>query len=158
MSNIYILIILSLLLFSCNNKKKNDQSYVFDSTQVLMDTDKIQEPEKVRNPDEYDRFIDFPGGQDSLDSFIYKHLIIPEEYKNGSEDSIKLNKHGIVIVSAKVDETGKIIQKFIFGKLTPSTEKEALRIVNILPPFIPAQRDGENVVSYAHIIVDFNGK
>ncbi len=150
------LFLYSVLLFVslyCSNNKlaKENENKNANTVQINLKDSIVNRDNKKINPDQYDVFVSFPGGQDSLKKFIYSNLIIPEDFK-------KSNKEGKVFLDIKIDETGKVIHSTIIKSLTPSTDKEALRIINLLPNFIPAQRNGENVISYLSFFIKFDSK
>ena len=64
-----------------------------------------------------------------------KSIIWPDNYVDYSALSPR------VIVRFIIDETGKIICPKIQRALDPSIDKEALRIISILPDWIPASND-----------------
>ncbi len=143
-------IILLLSLFSCMHKKPSENNELEYNLQQIIFSDSIID-NKIFNPDKYDVFVSFPGGQDSLKKIIYSNLIIPEDFK-------KSRKIGYVSITLKIDEMGKVVHSAITKSLTPSTEKEALRVVSMLPYFTPAQRNGQNVVSYFSLFIKFDAQ
>ncbi len=147
MEKLYL--ILLLIFFSNIHKKQSDNELKYNSDRIIS-TDSIICNKKI-NPDQYDVFVSFPGGQDSLKRFIYSNLIIPEDFK-------KSRKIGYVFVTLKIDEMDKVVHSVVSESLTPSTEKEALRVINMLPHFIPAQRNGQNVVSYFSLFIKFDAQ
>ena len=71
----------------------------------------------------------FPGGEKELSAFIdrnlNKHLL----------DS--LNVSGKVVVEFTVDTTGELKNIFILRSLSPEADKELLRLISIMPLWIP---------------------
>ena len=90
----------------------------------------------------------FPGGDDKLFDFIEKDLKFPE--------TAKKNKiQGKVIVRFVVNSVGKVEQSKVIRSLDPECDKEALRVINSLPVFIPGKQEGQNVSVYYSIPVIF---
>jgi len=85
---------------------------------------------------------EFPGGEEALRVFISNHLKYPEE--------AKANKiSGKVYINFVVDETGKVINPRIARGVDPSLDKEALRVIGLLPQWTPGKDEGKPVkVSY----------
>jgi len=84
----------------------------------------------------------FPGGQDSLLSFIRQNLIYPEK---ASDKGIQ----GKVLVSFIVDKSGKVRDVELKRGVDPLLDAEALRVIRLLPHWVPGMQDGKAVnVSY----------
>jgi hypothetical protein len=79
----------------------------------------------------------FPGGDDSLQSFISRNLILPEIYS-------KSNLHGIVWIPLIIDKDGSAA---FCGSIFCEREfiKEALRLAGLMPRWQPAKVKKKNV-------------
>lgn len=87
-------------------------------------------------PELYPEFI---GGMDSLSSFIEHHLKYPDyEYEN--------NIQGEVIAVMIIDENGKIKDPRINKTVEKSKnfDEEVLRVINLMPDWIPGKINGKN--------------
>jgi TonB family protein len=80
----------------------------------------------------------FPGGQRSLARFISSKLLYP-----GSALQNKIE--GIVIVGFVIDKNGRLRSPKILKSLYPACDDEALRVVRLIPDWIPAKNQGRNV-------------
>ncbi|NDV96541.1 energy transducer TonB [Dysgonomonas sp. 521] len=92
-----------------------------------------------------DSLPSFPGGHSALYNFITrnkKHPIIEHECYEGC------CCHGRVTIRFIVTKEGKIESPEIVKGVSPILDKEALRVVNIMPDWIPAKHNGENVDAY----------
>jgi TonB family protein len=74
---------------------------------------------------------EFPGGEKNLLRFLAENIKYPDKCIG---DSVQ----GIVIVKFIIDESGKVICPHILTSLHPETDREALRIVKIMPDWKPA--------------------
>ncbi len=84
----------------------------------------------------------YPGGETALRTFLAENLKYPEEAKVK-----KLS--GKVYVSFILDETGKVTNAKVVKGVDPLLDKEALRVVNLLPQWEPGKDEGKPVkVSY----------
>ena len=92
----------------------------------------------------------FPGGDKALVKFISDNIVYPEKEKNSG---IK----GRVTVSFVIDRDGNVknpvVKEGIEGY--PAFEKEALRVVSILPKWIPAKHMGRRVACLFTLPIDF---
>ena len=85
----------------------------------------------------------FPGGDAAMMEFIAKNVKYPQECaQNGIE--------GIVVVTFIIDREGKVTDAKVVRGKHPALDKEALRVVNMMPVWEPGKKDGESVrVSHA---------
>lgn len=84
---------------------------------------------------------EFPGGNDSLFSFIRRTI----EYPRIQADTII---QGRVIVQFIVDETGQVGEVKVKRSLHPVFDAEAVRVTKLLPPFKPGMQQGKYVKVY----------
>ena len=84
----------------------------------------------------------YPGGETALRTFLAENLKYPEEAK-----AKKLS--GKVYVNFILDETGKVTNTKVVKGVDPLLDKEALRVINLLPQWKPGKDGGKAVkVSY----------
>lgn len=75
----------------------------------------------------------FPGGDDSLRSYFAKNIKWPEV--NGTE----VDCEGRVYVTFQIDKKGKMKDISISKSLSPEFDKEVLRVINLMPDWIPTK-------------------
>jgi hypothetical protein len=73
----------------------------------------------------------FPGGNDSMMTFIWNHLIYPEDARNN-------NVSGEVQISFDVNFDGRVINFSKLSDLGYGLEDELIRVVKAMPLWIPA--------------------
>jgi TonB family protein len=92
----------------------------------------------------------FPGGSDSLRLFVEKHLRYPEPER-------RLSKEGEVHIRFLIEEDGSFsdiqIVKSVVG--APGFTKESLRVLRLMPKWIPARTGDKNVKMYYTLPVKF---
>jgi protein TonB len=77
----------------------------------------------------------FPGGQEALMRFIHTNITYPES-------AIELGMEGKVYVRFYVEKDGKVANvELLKGINCPAIEQEALRVVSIMPNWIPGSTD-----------------
>lgn len=76
----------------------------------------------------------FPGGQTALSRFLAKNLRYPEEAQEN-------NIEGRVIVQFVVEKNGEIGHVKIVRGVHPELDKEALRVVELFPPWTPGMNN-----------------
>jgi TonB family protein len=93
---------------------------------------------------------EFPGGMDSLKSFFKRNLQYPKLY---AEDQ----RQGTVYVKFVIDTTGKTMNAVILKGVSgsPLFDKEALRLISIMPNWKPGMMKGKKVKSYYTLPVKF---
>lgn len=89
-----------------------------------------------------DKMPEFVGGIDSLFSFLGNNLVYPEIEKAS-------NIHGKAYVNFVVDKDGSVVKPIILRGLTDNCDKEVIRVMKLMPKWIPGEHKGEKVkVSY----------
>ena len=81
----------------------------------------------------------FPGGYKALQEFIEKEKKYPDE-------ALKKREEGAVYVVFTVDTLGNVVHPKVATSVSPSLDREALRIVRKMPKWIPA-RDGNKKIN-----------
>lgn len=92
----------------------------------------------------------FPGGKPALDSYLKKNLIYPNE-------GIENEAEGLCYVKFIIDENGKVANVWVNRSIIDCTDcgKEAIRLVNNMPDWIPAKSGGKAVKSYYNLKITF---
>ena len=90
----------------------------------------------------------FPGGDKALMAYINEHINYPEVAKEN-------NIQGRVFVKFCVTSKGTIDQISITKGVDPELDKEAMRVVSILPPFKPGKQGGKAVPVWYSLQVRF---
>lgn len=84
----------------------------------------------------------FPGGEKALDEFIQNNLVYPARAK-------ELGIQGEVYVQLVVVEDGTLSCAKVVKQLNIDCDLEALRVVGLMPKFIPGKHNNREVpVSY----------
>lgn len=90
----------------------------------------------------------FPGGESALNDYLEKNVKYPQNsYENGVE--------GVVAVGFVVAIDGSLKNAKVIKFVDPDLEKEALRVVNGMPKWIPAEKNGAQVEAPAEVDVPF---
>lgn len=150
--NLILLFCAVLLATGCTEKKQNHmKSSDFEVSKVLKDS--LPEPVKLDS----DLLSDagtvvpyFPGGLNAMRAFVAKHVRYPEAAR-------KLKKEGRVIISAQVDTKGNLSQYKVMMSDDHLFDKEALRVVKLMPRFVP-EGTGKVVAGTVEIPVMFRLK
>lgn len=106
-----------------------------------QDTGTISTKGTVKGEQIYDiveQYPEFPGGYSALTEWIDDNLKYPVE---AAMDGIE----GRVIVQFIVRPTGKVVDAEVVRGIAPSLDKEALRLINIMPNWIPGRQKGKAV-------------
>lgn len=144
--NVYGKSILTLLLFgglflafACESNTTNMSEPVQDEELLLLD----DEPKVLELDDEQEfRVVEqmpqFPGGDEALLRFLQENVEYPPQ---AQEQGIM----GRVYVSFVVDKSGEIRDVDIARSVDPNLDKEALRVVKLMPPWTPGKQRGKDV-------------
>ena len=89
----------------------------------------------------------FPGGKTALSNFIEENIKYPRS-----------NAQGRVVVHFVVTSKGKVERAEVIRSLTTECDKEAIRVISMLPNFIPGKQNGENVAVWYTLPITFKIK
>lgn len=90
----------------------------------------------------------FPGGITAMEQWLEKNLIYPDDAKN---EGIQ----GTIEVKFTVEKDGCISNAYVNKGKFPSLNDEALRLVNLMPKWIPGEYNGNPVRSYYTLPIKF---
>jgi len=90
----------------------------------------------------------FPGGQAELMKYLSENLKYPED---AAEQGIE----GRVTVQFVVNKIGKITNVKVLQSVHPSCDKEAIRLIESMPDWIPGENAGKLVDVYFTIPIRF---
>lgn len=82
-----------------------------------------------------DELPEFPGGQDEMIRFMIQNTKYPKQAR-------AKNITGIVMVNFKVDSLGNICNPIVVKNVHPLLDKEALRVVKLMPKWKPGKLKG----------------
>ena len=137
MKRILFLVVICLVTIGClmqaQNKKTTDNP--FDSSKVIIDPGAGGDSLIINF---IEQMPSFPGGEKELFKFINKNLQYPVSTK---EQHIQGKVYCRFIVYAN----GSISNPEIIRSLEPECDKEAIRVIKLLPKFIPGKLNGKNV-------------
>jgi TonB family protein len=95
-----------------------------------------------------EEFPQFPGGKAKMVEYIQKKLKWPA---HGIKDGLK----GAILVEIKITESGIVENHRIIKGESKSLDKEALRVIKLMPAWAPAKQNGKPVSSFYTIPVTF---
>ena len=90
----------------------------------------------------------FPGGKDSLKSFIKNNSHYPSQAKYH-------NTEGTVCLTFLVDTVGSINDIMILRHVADGCDDEAVRIVKLMPKWIPGKNNGRTVSVQYNLQIPF---
>lgn len=93
----------------------------------------------------------FPGGEQALFKFVQSNVKYPH-------DALESGVQGRVYVTFVVTNTGAIKDVCILRSLSDSIDKEAVRVVNLMPRWSPAKQSGKPVSVQYNLPVNFTVK
>lgn len=130
----YIFLFTLLLILPKN--RVSAQIYEVDSVSKMPCTSSLDSNLKLVVYTFADKKAEFPGGEKAMMQFIQANLKYPLEGHCMT---------GTVFVELVFNEEGKIIRKAIRRSVHKSLDEEALRVMDRLPMFIPAECYGKRV-------------
>ena len=123
---------------------------------LIIDPDKVDQylAERKDTINVYDcveQIPSFPGGTQKLKEFIEENLRYPKELE---ESCVQ----GRVIVRFIVERNGKLSNVKVVKSVHPALDKEAIRIVKLMPRWIPGRQNGITVRVKFYIPIIFRLK
>lgn len=91
---------------------------------------------------------EFPGGKRALTKYLHENIKYPEK-------ALETGIQGIVMVKFVISQEGKVSRSEVVRSIHPLLDEEALRVVNGMPRWRPAQNGSKNVNSYFTLPVNF---
>jgi len=95
-----------------------------------------------------EKMPEYPGGEKEVVKFLSQTMRFPEEAQ-------KKGEHGKVIVQFVISKTGKVENAKVLKGVSPDLDNEALRVIGLLPAWIPGEQNGEKVSVYRIIPILF---
>lgn len=118
-------LILMLLIAECCLMTANAQKTVVSQTnQKVFDT--------------VEQMPEFPGGMQGMIEFLQINMKYPE-------DAVKQKVEGRVIVQFVVETDGSVSNVHVAKQVFPSLDAEAIRVVQVMPKWIPGKKEGKAV-------------
>ncbi|MEO5979566.1 MAG: energy transducer TonB [Chryseolinea sp.] len=134
--------------------KQNDVGAedVVGTGEVVFD-EPVAEVAKESNDDDMiftvvEQQAEFPGGMEALVKFLQKNVKYPAIAR-------RMNVEGSVFVSFVVDRAGAISDIAIVKGISAECDKEAARVVGLMPPWKPGKQNGKAVKSRFVLPVKF---
>lgn len=146
----YFIIAFLILTVTCvaqDDKKGTIKVKKTDSTQRLMliNTPTVSTPLTI-----VEQMPVFPGGDKQMYAFIQQNIIYPEaEKKEGIQ--------GTAYVTFVVDSIGSISDVKLLKGVSggPGCDKEALRVVSMMPKWIAGKQNGRNGAVQCNLPINF---
>ena len=104
--------------------------------------------EDRRNGITYTGKVTNPEFNGDIDKFISDNLKYPADAKESG-------KQGVVNVYCLIDAKGRIHDPMIVRPISPSIDSEAMRLVKMMPDWIPAKARGKSIEGNVKIQIPF---
>ena len=91
---------------------------------------------------------EFPGGMQALKKFLDENINYPQ-------DALDDGASGMVPVNFEIKADGTVGYVEVIKKIHPSLDKEAVRVIKLMPQWKPASSKGKAASSYYQLLVQF---
>ena len=123
---ILVFVLVGNVFAQINSTSNKDSIYITDNTQEAI----------------------FPGGNETLFNFLLNNLKMP--IVDGEE-----RIHGIIYITFMVDVDGKLLDIKVKKGIQEYFDKEALRVIRLMPNWIPAKQNGKFIKSQINLPIRF---
>ena len=146
-----------LVLIACTSKTAQPQKKMAvpatntESEQTSESAPLINQTDSTAEPEVYDvveQMPLFPGGEEKMFEFINKNLKYPAI---ANECCVQ----GKTIIRFIVTRKGKLQNFVVLRSLAPAFDNEAIRVLKIMPRWIPGKQNGVNVDVYYTLPIKF---
>lgn len=88
--------------------------------------------------DKVEQMPEYPGGMPAMIEFLQTNIKYPE-------DAVKQKVEGRVMVQFVVETDGSISDVHVAKQVFPSLDAEAIRVVQVMPKWVPGRENGKVV-------------
>jgi len=81
---------------------------------------------------------EFPGGEEAMMKYIQKTIRYPEE-------AVQKIEQGRIYIQFVVEVDGSLSEISVARGVSPSLDEEAMRVISLMPKWIPGTLNGEKV-------------
>ncbi|MEL6133100.1 MAG: energy transducer TonB, partial [Bacteroidota bacterium] len=128
----------------------------FENHETVVQTSTPIQPDSLDRPTintdqplvEADVLPSFPGGEPALYRFLSSHIRYPE-------DALRQKVEGKVFVRFVIREDGSITDLQIRKGIGFGCDEEALRVIRMMPRWIPGELGGQRVPVFSSLAVNF---
>jgi TonB family protein len=114
---------------------KEDQSPKIEEAPTLAEVPRSSENKVFMV---VERMPEFPGGEEAMNKFIQKNIVYPDMERSN-------DIQGRVVVGFVVEKDGSLSDFQIKKSVSTDIDKEAIRVVKLLPKFRPGMQQGKAV-------------
>lgn len=107
-----------------------------------------QTPDEDFIYDVVEQMPEFPGGFQGLNKYISDNLIYPKRAK-------KAGIEGKIYTECIIEKNGEVTHEKVFKGFSHKLEKEALKVIENMPNWIPGQHKGKLVRVKVNIPIEF---
>lgn len=113
-------------------------------TLILFSSSKVLNAKTI-----VDSTAEFPGGQSAMGKFLQKNLRCKDSY-------VKANVSGKIVISFTVTKNGEITDIKTLKGVGFGMDEEGIRVVKLMPNWIPAKQNGEFVDSIFNLPISIH--
>lgn len=129
-------------------------AFAADSSDVSVPSKMEESSSADSSSDHYvyvkvERKANFPGGNAALSKFLNNNLVYPQE-------AVEQNIQGCVLVKFVVGKDGTITDVQVAHGVHELLDNEAVRVVKMMPKWVPAQNRGKDCASSFTLPIRFN--
>jgi periplasmic protein TonB len=118
------------------------------STSNIAKREALQEEEMTRAYTVVEQMPEYPGGEEKMLKFLRENIKYPESARNNGIE-------GTVYLTFVVNSNGKINDVKLLRGIGGGCDEEALRLVRLMPKWVPGKQNGKNVPVQFNLPIKF---
>ena len=126
------------ILISSEDTQQQAQTQVYVAPSIATNVVVEEEMPEAHIFERVEQMPDFPGGSAALTAFLNNNIKYPPV---AQENGIS----GRVVLQFVVNQDGSIVEIEVFRSIDSSLDKEAIRVVNLMPKWTPGEQRGKPV-------------
>lgn len=119
--------------------------FILSTLFLAAQDDSVQKEEPYFSAE---KMPEYPGGMEALYKFLRNNLLYPDTTTEAS-------KEGRVILRFVVSSIGEVKDITVLKGLNKECDEEAVRVMKLVPKWVPGQQEGKNVPVYSTLPISF---
>lgn len=128
----------SIQIFHSKCNSDSTISYIFEKTKEELNSSEIQVSDNSPVFTIVEEMPSYPGGENAKNRFLAENIVYPSR-------ATSAGIHGTIYISFIIDRGGFVTDVKVLRGIGGGCDEEAVRVVNLMPKWIPGKQNGKTV-------------